>query len=60
MGIEVGSALLKNLMVILDKDNDNEVDMLEFEEVFGKFFVSGGPVKVLESEEIENIVNLYE
>lgn len=56
MGIVVGSALLKNLMVILDKDGDNEIDMLEFEQVFGKFFAAGGPVKVLEAEEVENLV----
>lgn len=47
MQIAVGSALLKNLFVILDKDGDNEIDMLEFEEVFGKFFTKGGPVKIL-------------
>ena len=58
MKISVGPALLKSLFVLLDKDGDNEIDMLEFEEVFAPYLNSGGgPVKEVTAEELENEIS---
>ena len=55
MKISVGPALLKSLFVLLDKDGDNEIDMLEFEAVFAPYLnAGGGPVKEVTAEELEN------
>ena len=55
MKISVGPALLKSLFVLLDKDGDNEIDMLEFEAVFAPYLnTKGGPVKEVTAEELEN------
>ena len=44
MKITLSDALVKNVFCILDSNNDNEINMLEFEAVFGKFLGTGGPV----------------
>jgi len=55
MKISVGPALLKSLFVLLDKDGDNEIDLLEFEAVFAPYLnTQGGPVKEVTAEELEN------
>lgn len=50
MRITLSEALVKNVFCILDKNNDNEISMLEFEEVFGKFLGTGGPVQEVKAE----------
>ena len=56
MNIPVTEALLVNVMQILDKDNDNEISMEEFEAVFAKYLSPGGAVQVKTAEEYEDIV----
>lgn len=54
MKISLNESLIKNLFVILDGNKDNNIDLLEFEAVFGKYFSKGGPVKEVTGEELEN------
>ena len=41
MKVNVGPALLKNLFVILDSNNDNSIDLEEFTAVFHKYMSTG-------------------
>lgn len=46
MKITLNETLMKNCFVILDRNGDNHIDLIEFEEIFGKYFnTKGGPVK---------------
>ena len=54
MKITLSEALVKNVFCILDSNNDNEINMLEFEAVFGKFLGTGGPVQDVKAEDLVN------
>jgi len=54
MKVTLNEALIKNCFVILDANGDNEIDLVEFETIFGKYMNGGGPVKEVEADEIEN------
>lgn len=54
MKVTLNEALLKNIFVILDKNGDNQIDLIEFEAVFGKYMRAGGPVQEVEAAELIN------
>lgn len=59
MKVSLNEALIKNCFVILDANGDNEIDLVEFETVFGKYMNGGGPVKEVEANEIESgLINI--
>ena len=54
MKVTLNEALIKNLFCILDSNNDNEISLLEFEAVFGKYLGTGGPVQDVKAEDLVN------
>lgn len=55
MKITLNETLMKNCFVILDRNGDNHIDLIEFEEIFGKYFnTSGGPVKEAKADDLAN------
>jgi len=54
MKVTLNEALIKNCFVILDKNGDNSIDLIEFEEVFGKYMNKGGPVREVEATGLVN------
>jgi len=53
MGVSLNEALIKNCFVILDQNGDNQIDLLEFEAIFGKYMSKGGPVREVSAAELE-------
>lgn len=54
MKVTLNESLLKNCFVILDKNGDNSISLIEFEQVFGKYFNEGGPVKEVKADDLVN------
>jgi hypothetical protein len=54
MKVTLNEALIKNVFCILDSNNDNEISLLEFEAVFGKYLGTGGPVEDIKAEDLVN------
>ena len=54
MKVTLNEALIKNVFCILDSNNDNEISLLEFEAVFGKYLGGGGPVEDIKAEDLVN------
>lgn len=54
MKVTLNEALIKNCFVILDKNGDNSIDLIEFEEIFGKYMNAGGPVKEVAADDLVN------
>ena len=54
MKVTLNEALIKNVFCILDSNNDNEISLLEFEAVFGKYLGGGGPVEDVKAEDLVN------
>ena len=52
MKVTLNEALMKNCFVILDANGDNSIDIIEFEEVFGKYLNKGGPVAEVSAQEL--------
>lgn len=44
MNVPINIALRNNLFSILDKNNDGDISLEEFEAVFGEYMATGGPV----------------
>lgn len=54
MKVTLNEALIKNCFVILDKNGDNSIDLIEFEAVFGKYMNAGGAVQEIEATDLVN------
>lgn len=54
MKVTLNEALIKNLFVILDKNGDNVIDLIEFETVFSEHFGDGAAVQKVKAEDLEN------
>lgn len=53
MKVSLNESLIKNIFVILDKNGDNQIDLIEFETIFGKYMNRGGPAIEVSAQELE-------
>ena len=52
MKVTLNEALIKNCFVILDQNGDNQIDLIEFEAVFGKYLNAGGAVQEVSAKDL--------
>lgn len=54
MKVTLNQALIENLFVILDRNADNEITLIEFENCFQKYLGSGGAVEDVDADQLMN------
>ena len=59
MKVPLNQQLLKNIFVILDRNGDDKIDLIEFDDIFSKYMRKQDPKKALEEPEEDGLNNKY-